>query len=172
MTRKSFLVLISLAACGTTQELHSVGQSGAGVTSADGKIAGICSQSGSDVQSKFASASALEQLVTGRWRICSGADISPAGDGVGYDLTSDGQWYVLKEDSDGNLARGSGFDYQGTWSVISTEAMNGPGVFQLNFNTARGGNGCFPSTETNPNELYLSCDRSDPPTLVYVGEAD
>jgi hypothetical protein len=49
-----------------------------------------------------------------------------------------------------------GFDYAGTWSVVDTTAVNGPGVFQLNLDLPGGGNGAFITFATAPPKMRLS----------------
>ena len=63
---------------------------------------------------------------------------------VGIEITADGRFFRLYDDGASGLILASGGEEEGTWKVIDTTAMNGPGVYQLDFTIT----GTFPGTAT------------------------
>jgi hypothetical protein len=52
---------------------------------------------------------------------------------VGIQILSNGRWSKLTRNPAGQLTPVPGWGNQGTWNSIDTSAMNGPGVFQVDF---------------------------------------
>jgi hypothetical protein len=81
--------------------------------------------------------SSVRQLVSGTWLLCD--DVSAFGtEEAGLVIAPDGHWAKLDRDVDGQLTELDGRDNRGTWEVIDTSLMNGPGSFQINLNTLGG----------------------------------
>lgn len=71
-------------------------------------------------------------LLVGPWTHCAGG--SPIGnpDGeAGLEFTADGRFRRLVRGADGAIVPGSGDGQEGTWTVIDTTSMNGPGWYQV-----------------------------------------
>lgn len=83
----------------------------------------------------LASLEQVRTLVVGTWIRCEGSPLfSQFGDAeVGVEVDADGRFYRLFEAADGTLLRADGLDLEGTWAVIDTTAMNGPGSYQMNW---------------------------------------
>ena len=104
--------------------------------------AGGCSATPVGMTQGAASAEALRARLLGQWYACnttssSGFRLGPA-DAVGIEFAADGNWYFLKA-AVGGLVRGTGFGDAGTYDIIDTSSMNGPGSFQINLNLNSGG---------------------------------
>lgn len=121
-----------LAACGRAPS-GGVGQSKELVAAAAevSQSAAQCGDPGSNLVDHFASSSDLQARLVGVWVRCDGPAISPAQDEAGIAVRPDGTWSALRQKSDGSLVWGSGFDYEGSWEIVDTSAMNGAGVFQV-----------------------------------------
>jgi hypothetical protein len=119
-----------------------------------------------DNPSQFASSTELSGVLTRTWLYCgstsSGPGASPLGDATiaGFQVTTDGAFYVLRTAADGGLVRHTGFDDEGRIVLVDTSAMNGTGAFQINF--VHAGNG------TSMSQPYVSQDEK---TIAFVTEA-
>lgn len=92
-----------------------------------------------DVSNRVDSAADLEHRLLGRWYDCKEPATYPfGGDAAGIEFTADDRWYFLRLDG-GDLVRETGFGRAGTYEILDTSGMNGPGHFQLNLNTNNGG---------------------------------
>jgi hypothetical protein len=87
----------------------------------------------------------VEQLLVGSWLRCAGSTPfgPPAFGEVGLLFDPDGRFARIYEGADGSLIRASGSGEEGTWTVVDTTEMNGPGVYQLDLDLD--GAGRFPS---------------------------
>ena len=116
---------------------HESAELGDGAPEASPGLAGkmwspaACSQAAQGVAST-PTQEVFRQLLIGRWLLCDTISVFGTSDEVGIEFTFDGRWYKLYANDDGTTSRGVGFDKMGSWIVIDTSVMNGPGVFQLN----------------------------------------
>ena len=75
----------------------------------------------------------VQDLLVGPWTRCGDGSAIGNPDGeAGLEFTSDGSFRRLVRSADGTVVPGSGVGDQGTWTVIDTTTMNGPGSYQLN----------------------------------------
>jgi hypothetical protein len=70
--------------------------------------------------------------LVGTWMVCNAPSVFGTNE-VGMQIRSDGRWSKLTRNPAGHLTPIPGWGNQGTWEIIDTSAMNGPGVFQVNF---------------------------------------
>lgn len=75
---------------------------------------------------------ALIRRLVGTWLVCKSPSVFGTKE-VGMQILSDGRWSKLTRNSAGRLTPVPGWGNQGTWEVIDTSLMNGPGVFQVDF---------------------------------------
>lgn len=76
---------------------------------------------------------AFQSAFLGAWLLCDVPSAFGTKDDVGLELTADGRWRKLLPSGDPTvLVRASGWGREGSWEIVDTAAMNGPGVFQLN----------------------------------------
>jgi hypothetical protein len=95
------------------------------------------------------------QRIAGDWALCGSTSVFGTHE-AGLAIVADGTWYKLLA-AGGTLSRSQGFGEQGTWDVIDTTAINGPGAYQLDFNISGGGGiGTFPAFATNPSKMRLN----------------
>jgi hypothetical protein len=78
----------------------------------------------------FSSESEVRAALAHVWLLCQ-PEWYFAAKGAGLEIRSDGRWYLLDRRADGALVRGGG-RLAGTWTVMDTSSMNGPGSYQLN----------------------------------------
>ena len=100
----------------------------------------VCSQPEGSPRDSFASEQQLREQLVGQWLSCN----SPRWETrvqnhVGFEFTTDGKWFVLLRDKSGAIVRGQGFDYEGTFQILDTSMMNGPGRYQVNMKYNGGG---------------------------------
>jgi hypothetical protein len=118
-----------------------------------------CGLDPSGVTSTLSSADELRQRLLGLWYDCQTPVMSlpPFGAGAaGIEFTDDGQWYFLRSE-DGMLVRETGFGQTGTYEILDTSLMNGPGHFQLNLNLNTGGVVILQWTfSTDPQLLFVN----------------
>jgi hypothetical protein len=102
--------------------LVPIGCSGS-LTETDGSPPPQCdAESGQPVT--LTSQGQFEMMFEGRWLFCKGdAVLGPAHDQAGIEIMSDHTFFVLHA-VDGQVARGSGFDYQGTWREDTAQSIN------------------------------------------------
>jgi hypothetical protein len=88
----------------------------------------LCGQPGD-----FVATDTIESLpahMSGQWLYCSGPTLyNVPHDGI--EFTADGRWYLLQLDDVGGLARGRGFDGEGTWSFNDGPTLRDGGVLQI-----------------------------------------
>jgi hypothetical protein len=76
-----------------------------------------------------------QRLLVGTWEHCGGAQsvfyAATPGE-AGVEFAADGTVYRLVRGPDGALVRGQGAGQVGTWEMLDTSAMNGPGHVQVN----------------------------------------
>lgn len=106
------------------------------------------------------SLSELQSWITGRWLSCGISVFGEAGErgDVGIDITPDGtfQRLYLLPGTNAIVVVGHGFGREGTWSVLDTSEMNGPGSFQLDFYIGGVGTvSTFPQASPSPRALSL-----------------
>ncbi len=147
-------------------ETGSVSAGGSGMGGARGgstptsndvaRVTAICGQPEAGVE-PTPTAAAVEAALVGAWLYCSGARIFSRSDVAGLRFDQDRSWRFLLPDSGGGLVGGTGFNNVGSWSIVDTTAMNGPGVFQVNLDLpGLGGNAVFPVFATTPPKMRLS----------------
>ncbi len=83
----------------------------------------------------------VEQLLVGTWLRCDGSTPfgPPAFGEVGVVFDPDGRFARVYEGADGSLIRASGLREEGTWTVVDTTEMNGPGAYQLDLTLSGAG---------------------------------
>jgi hypothetical protein len=79
------------------------------------------------------------QLVTGTWQLCEPPSFFGTTDEVGLVIAADGHWAKLSSDGTGTAVEMAGAENRGTWDLVDTSAMNGPGTFQVDFTFVGGG---------------------------------
>lgn len=124
--RRPFPVCVTTTTTTTTlpNQSQNLGPAGCGVTP-------------SGVTSMVSTADELRQGLLGVWFDCKTPEtFAPDSDGI--EFTADGHYYLLKLE-DGTLVRETGFGQAGTYNIVDTSVMNGPGHFQLNLNPNTGG---------------------------------
>jgi hypothetical protein len=110
--------------------------------------------------------SELEGLLEKRWALCTSQGIVGwASDEAGIELAPGGLFFILHPDASGNLVRGQGASYEGTWTLDVSS-----GFAHLNIVHADGG--LIPanlSLEDTPSKLFFVLDAPgafDRPTYV------
>jgi hypothetical protein len=97
----------------------------------------------------------LDQLILGRWRLCEGKSIAYLrGDGI--EFTSDGVWFRLDTDAQGQLVRATADDGRGTWDAYGPRGIKW------------GGNGGSPEFEDNPRRFRFVDTAAISGPIVYV----
>jgi hypothetical protein len=118
-------------------EIHAVHQRWAGAAPIPGRSEGIgdgtCGQPTNPVV--LSSAAQVKQLLVGTWILCNGRSVAGGTiDGeAGLEIKGNGQFTLLVRGADGGSLRATDSGAQGTWDVLDTSAMNGPGFYQVNF---------------------------------------
>jgi hypothetical protein len=69
--------------------------------------------------------------LVGTWLGCTQTSVFGTEE-VGIQVSSSGRWAKLTENGAGRLTPLSGWGNEGSWDVVDTSTMNGPGVFQVN----------------------------------------
>ena len=104
------------------------------------------------------------ELFVGIWSLCNTPSVFGSDD-AGLEIAADGHWWKLADDLAGGLTRAEGWGNEGTWAVLDTSVMNGPGHYQLNL--AIDGSGTVtsqPVFATTPPKMRLNNMG------VYVGD--
>lgn len=106
-----------------------------------------------------ASLEEFESLLVREWYHCSGAIVNRAepGNAEGLAFDADGTLQFLIADGEGGLARGTGFDNEGSWSALDNgvDTVTGEHYFQLNVSTPAGGNYLSVTFSTDPVKLHM-----------------
>jgi hypothetical protein len=84
-------------------------------------------------------AATTRQLLIGNWFLCDRPSFFGTPDEIGLVIAADGHWAKLVSDGAGGTVELNGPADRGTWELIDTSAMNGPGHFQMNFVGLDGG---------------------------------
>ena len=102
--------------------------------------AAACSLEPTNVTSTVGSAAELRQRILGLWYDCrQPSSRAPlGGDAAGIEFSGDGNWYFLRLQGS-TLVRKNGFGEAGTYEIVDTTIMNGPGHFQLRLSLNSGG---------------------------------
>jgi hypothetical protein len=116
---------------------------------------GACTNPLQDIEHP-ATMSDVEGILLGKWLSCGGSMFAGTDD-IGIEITADGLWYKLFPGATpGTGVRGGGFGHQGTWELIGTSDMNGPGSFQLNLKIAGSGTTIgHPTFFQNPRSVRM-----------------
>lgn len=115
-----------------------------------------CSVEERVVQEPLTEAEARALLVR-TWILCdSPPSFFASSDDVGLEVNEDGNWFKLYVDSNGSLTRRSGGMDSGTWEMLDTSDMNGPGHYQVNFGTPSGTYVSLPGFAISPVKMLLS----------------
>jgi hypothetical protein len=124
---------------------------------AAGTLSALCSASG------YSQAPAMDEQefrarLAERFLLCGTESAFGRDQGdVGLEITSDGHFYRLYLGPTDGTERGTGFDREGTWQVIDTSDVNGPGSFQLNLDLAGVGTVItHPEFTTMPRKMRLN----------------
>jgi hypothetical protein len=99
--------------------------------------------------------SELEGLLQKRWVLCTSMGIVGwASDQAGIELAPGGLFYILHPDGSGNLVRGGGVSYEGTWTLQVSGSWS-----QVNIVHADGGFiDAHVAIEDTPSKLFLTLD--------------
>ena len=73
------------------------------------------------------------KLIVGNWVLCDTPSFFGTSDEIGLVIADDGHWAKLTSDGAGHTVEMDGAANRGTWVLIDTSLMNGPGHFQINF---------------------------------------
>jgi len=76
----------------------------------------------------------FQTAVFGDWGLCKSPSTFGTTDEVGLEITPDQRWHKLMAAGGLSVTLGIGWGNEGSWEIIDTSIMNGPGVFQLNLN--------------------------------------
>jgi hypothetical protein len=126
-------------------------------------VAGTCADPEGPI-TPYACAADLDQMITGRWRLCTGRPLLNVGE-AGIELAADFTYYALVDAGSGQLVRKTGFGFQGTWDSYQETAT---GVqFDLH-PTPNSGIGGFPRFEDNPRRFSIVLETGGS-TYVYDG---
>lgn len=99
-----------------------------------------CAQQPTGIAATVGSAAELQHRLLGAWYDCKSSSSAPfGGDAAGIEFTNDGSWFFLQLADGGFLERDSSFGRAGTYHIIDTSTMNGPGHFQLDLERNTGG---------------------------------
>ena len=72
----------------------------------------------------------FQSWIVGAWQLCGSSSVFGTQE-AGLLIDADGSWSKLTL-SDGQLSALHGWNNEGSWQIIDTSLMNGPGVYQLN----------------------------------------
>ena len=134
---------------------------GVGPTPADPVPSAVCAQAEQGQRDDIASEEEFRAEIVGVWTLCGDESVfcsAKQGEPLerGLEIEAGGRWYKLYEEG-GQLVRGQGFGRQGTWEVIDTSVMNGPGSYQLNLNIDGGGGVIVhPAIAIGPRKMRLN----------------
>jgi hypothetical protein len=104
-----------------------------------------------------------------RWMLCGTASPFDGAGGAGLEIADGGRWYLLDDRPDGTLSRRAGPNDSGTWELLDTSSMNGPGSFQLNLTAAARAWAYHPEFADGPSKMRL-VDSMQSGTYVAAGE--
>lgn len=96
-------------------------------------------------------AESLEAQLIRVWLYCTGPNLY----GIqheGIEFAADGHWFFLHIDQAGNLARGRGFDGEGTWVLNASNA----GAHQIDLQLTNGFNYIFPAFQKDPVAMRIN----------------
>ena len=96
------------------------------------------------------------QLLIGNWLLCDSPSFFGTTDEKGLVIAADGHWAKLASVSAGTAVEMTGAANRGTWELIDTSAMNGPGHFQINFTGLDGGTRISSVRVIAPAKLLLN----------------
>lgn len=96
------------------------------------------------------------QLILGSWLLCDEPSFFGTSDEIGLIIAADGHWAKLASDGSGHTVEMDGPANHGTWVLIDTSSMNGPGHFQINFTGLDGGTRISAVRITAPATLVLN----------------
>ncbi len=124
-------------------------------------------------------AATTRQLIIGSWLLCKPPSVFGTTDEKGLVIAADGHWAKLASISAGSPVEMDGAENRGTWKLIDTSGMNGPGNFQINFNMLDGHEVDSPVRVIAPAKLllnneglfiarYVPADVTVPPTQPVV----
>jgi hypothetical protein len=103
----------------------------------DHRARAMCSQTEQGVLATPTEQSFISAVV-GVWLLCRTPSVFGTSE-QGLDVSPDGTWFKLAQGSAGVLVADRGWGNEGTWAVVDTSAMNGPGNYQLNLKIDGGG---------------------------------
>ena len=101
----------------------------------------------------------MQSSLQGVWIACAGDPALPPSV-AGLEIASDGKWYHLYADSDGKLYRGLGWGRRGSYELLDTSSMNGPGHYQVNFNPI-GATDALPRPDYVTDRLKYTDEKSE-----------
>jgi hypothetical protein len=95
------------------------------------------------------------QLLVGAWLLCDSPSFFGTTDEMGLVIAADGHWAKLVTNSAGEALEMTGAANRGTWDLVDTSSVNGPGHFQVNFLGVDGGTRISPVRIIAPAKLLL-----------------
>jgi hypothetical protein len=113
------------------------------------------------------SLTSLPTRLVGDWITCSGSVPGFAADQTGIEFSNDGTMTLLHRDASGNLARGQGIQYEGTWATDGSDQW-----YQLNISRPDGAMlQLRPGFEIDPRRLFLESFATAEPACATPGPA-
>jgi hypothetical protein len=112
----------------------------------------------------YTSIADVSARIAGKWSICSGRINSPA-DTRGLEVAAAQAYFLV--DSSGSLVRGVGWDYERNVAIIDTTAMNGPGSYQINFDTGGAGSNAYFSRVSESGDVLELDEGTSGNKVVY-----
>jgi hypothetical protein len=97
----------------------------------------------------------VEHLLVGNWLACDRPSFFGTDD-AGLAIGADGHWAKLARTGAGDLVEMDGRDNRGSWKVLDTSSMNGPGHFQINLTSLTGGTRMSSVVLIAPAKLVLN----------------
>jgi len=165
-------VLFAASACGTgvDREPQTIGGLGddAGSSPGDGGTSPSDPCAAPDgPRHDYATAAEVDVLVLGKWQQCSGPTPPTLENSRGIEFVADRRYFVLVDDGNGGLARGTGFSSQGEWG---TDQVSEGDVFLDLFPTPSSAFGDTPLFEDSPRRFALNPSHAGAPSIyVWIG---
>ena len=138
------IALLGLTACGGGDGTVRASSGGAELLSADAVDAAVAVAMPAATGAAGCDAPEVENVPTpdetttralliGDWFLCDKPSFFGTTDEIGLVIATDGHWAKLASDGAGHTVEMNGAANRGTWELIDTSLMNGPGNFQINY---------------------------------------
>jgi hypothetical protein len=128
-----------------------------GLSEEQGHHAEACANPDPATQNTFGSEAELRTELTGVWLPCptKGSGLFGGTNDAGLEILAGGEFFVLNHDEAGGLARDP--QARGRITIVDTSIINGPGVFQVNFELESGGTDIeHPALSTSSTVMALT----------------